>query len=140
LLDGFANRSGIQVDLQVPKENVRFSAPIELALFRVLQESLRNVHRHSGSPRVDVRFDGTREQVTLEVRDYGRGMPDELLRSFEQTDSAVGIGLAGMRERISELNGRLKTMAAPNCPQPCSHEGKTRIDCDIGLGGNHISE
>jgi signal transduction histidine kinase len=111
-LDGFANRSGIQVDLQVPKENVRFSAPIELALFRVLQESLTNVHRHSGSPRVDVRFDGTKEHVTLQVRDYGRGMPEELLRSFEQTDSAVGIGLAGMRERISELNGRLVVAAA----------------------------
>ncbi len=109
--DGFAKRSSVKVNLEIPAEFVRLHESIELCLFRVLQESLTNVHRHSGSPAVDVRLNLDAKRVILEVRDYGRGMSPELLRRFKETGMGVGIGLTGMRERISELGGCLEISA-----------------------------
>ncbi len=80
-----------------------------MALFRSLQESLTNVHRHSGSPKVDVRIEINNEQVGLTVRDYGRGITPEKLEN-SHTGANLGVGLTGMRERVTELGGSLQVL------------------------------
>jgi signal transduction histidine kinase len=107
-VEGFAKRSGIQTSLDVPENLGRLSEAVELALFRVLQESLTNVHRHSKSPRADVSLRLSTEQVVLRVRDYGKGIPPEVLDRFQQNRTHGGVGLTGMRERIHELGGKLE--------------------------------
>jgi two-component system, NarL family, sensor kinase len=110
-VEGFAQRSGVKVRADFSPEVERLPDVIETALFRVLQESLTNVHRHSGTSEVDVRFWRAARAVILEVRDYGRGIPKELLsRSGPIQDS--GVGLAGMRERVKELKGDLEIESA----------------------------
>jgi signal transduction histidine kinase len=106
-LDGFAQRSGIQVTSEIPDDMARLPHSVELALFRVLQECLTNIHRHSGSPRADVALERTAHEVTLRIRDYGKGISAELLESFRVSGSHTGVGLAGMRERAREQGGRL---------------------------------
>ena len=71
-VEGFATRSGIQTSLDMPEDLGRLSSPLELALFRVLQESLTNVHRHSKSRKADVSVKLSEAQVVLRIRDYGR--------------------------------------------------------------------
>ena len=107
-VEGFAKRSGIQTTLNVPENLGRLPEAVELALFRVLQESLTNVHRHSKSPRADVSLRLSTEQVVLRVRDYGKGIPPEVLDRFQQNRTHGGVGLTGMRERIHELGGKLE--------------------------------
>jgi two-component system NarL family sensor kinase len=105
---GFAKRSGIKVRLDLAAECARLPITIETALFRVLQESLTNVHRHSGALEVSIRFQYQAETVMLEIRDCGRGIPTELLNRLREASSETGVGLAGMRERLNELNGKLE--------------------------------
>lgn len=107
-VEGFAKRSGIQTGLDMPEDLGRLPSSIELALFRVLQESLTNVHRHSRSGRADVSVSLSGDQVVLRVRDYGKGIPLEVLDRFRRNGAHGGVGLAGMRERIHELGGRLE--------------------------------
>jgi signal transduction histidine kinase len=83
---------------------------VELALFRILQESLTNVHRHSGSPTVEIEVEVEAEMVILAVRDAGRGIPEQVLEHFRETGTA-GIGLAGMRERVADLGGELRVQS-----------------------------
>lgn len=97
--EGFATRSGIEVQLQVPDNLKRFDADIEIALFRVLQESLTNVHRHSGSKTARVAMGADAHEVWLEVRDQGRGM------RAKDASIGSGVGTRGMKERIKELAG-----------------------------------
>ena len=111
-VEGFAKRSGMKVRLDFAPEVERLPDTIETALFRVLQESLTNVHRHSGTSEVDVRFWREAQTAILEVRDYGRGIPEELLSGWGQTVLDSGVGLAGMRERLSELKGNLEIASA----------------------------
>jgi signal transduction histidine kinase len=107
-VEGFATRSGIRTSLDVPEDLGRLPEPVELALFRVLQESLTNVHRHSKSPRADVSLRMFQSEVVLRIRDYGRGIPSDVLDRFRRNRAHGGVGLAGMRERIHELGGRLE--------------------------------
>jgi PAS domain S-box-containing protein len=107
--DGFAKRSGLRVDLEVSPSLERLPREKELALFRVLQESLANVHRHSGSKKVSIRLTQLRGEIRLEVQDAGRGL--ELKTdpaSGEKAPSKLGVGVAGMRERLRQLGGRLE--------------------------------
>ena len=90
----------------------RLPNPIETALFRVLQESLTNVHRHAGASEVEVRFLREAHAVILEVRDYGRGIPQELLSRLGQSVRDSGVGLSGMCERLNELKGDLEITSA----------------------------
>jgi signal transduction histidine kinase len=106
-VEGFAQRSGIEVKADLPDGIDRLPKPIELGLFRVLQESLTNIHRHSGSPRAEIALRVLPRKVILDVRDYGRGVPEELLKVFRANGTNTGVGLAGMRERIRELGGQL---------------------------------
>jgi len=102
--DGFAQRSGITVTLDSSPALGRLPAATERALFRVVQESLGNVHRHSGSPTATVRIAREAAEVILEVADQGRGLG---LRG-DGTVANAGVGLAGMRERVRQLGGRFE--------------------------------
>jgi signal transduction histidine kinase len=106
-VEGYGQRSGLQVTLDAPADLGRLADSIELALFRVLQEALTNVHRHSGASAAEVVVRQDAEQVVLEVRDNGRGIPTELLSHFHTTGAGAGVGIAGIRERVRELAGRL---------------------------------
>jgi PAS domain S-box-containing protein len=108
-LDGFMQRSGIKATLDIAPELTRFPRDVELAIFRVLQESLTNVHRHSGSPTVHVRAMLSDGSVILEVQDRGKGLPPAMLenRSYK-SPAAFGVGLRGMSERTRQLGGTLE--------------------------------
>jgi signal transduction histidine kinase len=109
-VDGFAQRGGIQATLSFPKKMERLPRSVELALFRILQESLTNVHRHSGSPTVEIGIEVDAEIVSLVVRDAGRGIPQHVMEQFRESGTA-GIGLAGMRERLADLGGELRVQS-----------------------------
>jgi PAS domain S-box-containing protein len=108
-LDGFSARSGIKTDFNVEPDFGRLPRDSELALFRVLQESLTNVHRHSGSQTAHVRLLMREGMAVLEIEDAGRGISPQLL---EQTGpdwiGAPGVGMRGMNERMRQLGGRLE--------------------------------
>jgi signal transduction histidine kinase len=101
-VEGFTSRSGIQVDLNLGKFE-RLPGPMELALFRVIQESLTNVHRHAASATASIRLTGTSHAVTLEVQDRGRGLRDHVKDAVRS--ELLGVGIQGMRERIRQLGG-----------------------------------
>jgi signal transduction histidine kinase len=107
-VEGFSQRSGVKVTLDVPDDLGRLPDEVELALFRVLQEALTNVHRHSGASAASVLIRADAEQVILEVRDNGSGISGQLLAQFRDTGAGMGVGLAGIRERAWELGGTLK--------------------------------
>jgi two-component system, NarL family, sensor kinase len=107
-VEGFAKRSGINAKLDFAAENERLPIEIETALFRVLQEGLTNVHRYSGSSEVRILFHQQGETAILEVADCGCGMPAELVKRLYAGAAQTGVGLAGMRERLRELNGKLE--------------------------------
>jgi signal transduction histidine kinase len=106
-VEGFARRSGIRVDCDIPERMERPRRDCELVLFRVLQESLTNVHRHSGASSASVRLTRDTDQLQLEVGDNGTGIPEERLRRFN-TSVGTGVGITGMRERVRELGGHLE--------------------------------
>jgi two-component system NarL family sensor kinase len=106
-VDGFNKRSPIQVRLELP-EGVRLPGSVEIVLFRILQEGLTNITKHAGSPTVDVILQLDQNVISLSVRDYGKGIPAERLAKMKGSGSDVGVGIAGMRERLNELGGRLE--------------------------------
>jgi len=105
-VEEFQKRSGIKVSTRVPK--VKLPKHVELVLFRVLQEGLTNVLRHSGAETAEVRLGHDKACVSLSIRDFGRGMSSDRLEEFHRNGTGVGIGLAGMRERVRELSGDLQ--------------------------------
>ena len=108
-LDGFSARSGIKTTLEVASDFTRLPREAELALFRVFQESLTNVHRHSGSPTAEVRLFSKGGMGVLEVRDRGKGLPPRLLEESSQDwMGQLGVGLRGMNERMRQLGGTLE--------------------------------
>jgi signal transduction histidine kinase len=107
-LQGFSERSGVEVKVEIPDNLGRLPRSLELGLFRVLQESLTNIHRHSKSSKAEVALMSTPSEVVLRVQDYGSGIPQELLRAFRNKRTSFGVGLSGMRERVRELNGQLE--------------------------------
>ncbi len=106
-VEGFSTRSGIGVTLDIPPSLTRLSTFAETALFRVLQESLTNIHRHSGGRSATVKLEELRDSVRLTITDDGKGIPERVLERFHTAGTEVGVGLAGMRERIAELGGNL---------------------------------
>ena len=109
-VEGFAKRSKIETTLEISPRIERLSADAEMVLFRALQESLTNVHRHSQSLKVDIRLEAENGHAILLVRDYGRGFPPEQLETF-RNGSDLGVGLAGMRERVIEFGGILEVLS-----------------------------
>ncbi|MFY9740792.1 MAG: sensor histidine kinase [Candidatus Sulfotelmatobacter sp.] len=136
-VEGFAKRSGIKVILDLV-ERERLPNRMEVALFRVLQEALTNVHRHSGASQVSVCFQRRSESVILEVRDSGSGIPAERLLRLRQGNAETGVGMAGMRERLNELNGTLEVesdghgtgiRATVPLPKPTTPRTIQLVDC-----------
>jgi len=107
-VEGFARRSGIQVNLDLPEKLTRLHPDIEIALFRAVQESLTNIHKHANSSLVDIRMTQEAKQVRLEIQDNGKGIPKERLKRLLDGAAEVGVGIAGMRERFHELGGSLE--------------------------------
>jgi PAS domain S-box-containing protein len=106
-VEEFARRSGIEIDISLDLPH-RLPADAEILLFRVLQESLTNIHRHSGSSRAKIRAGIDEGTVSLEIRDYGHGISEEVLERFRTSGNGVGLGLAGVRERLREVDGNLE--------------------------------
>jgi len=105
-VNGFSRRTGIATELILPEDFARLPAEVETALFRVAQESLTNVQRHSGSNKARIALRRDNEQIVLEIQDFGSGIPPERLNgSISSSDLSVGI--VGMREWLSQLGGRL---------------------------------
>jgi signal transduction histidine kinase len=106
-VEGFAERSKIAVtqDLQLGVE--RFPDDVELCLFRVAQECLTNIHRHSGSAKAEIRLVQQNGNIHLEVRDDGKGIPPEKQQALN-TYGTLGVGFGGMRERLRQLGGTLQ--------------------------------
>lgn len=113
-VDGFAERSGIDVRLDLPRNLPRFSSEVETALFRVVQQSLANVHRHTKSRAACVRLAIRGETLTLEVSDDGAGFTPEILFKFRQNGRLSGVGITGMRERINGLRGTFDIASGPD--------------------------
>src|SRR5216684_4400676 len=108
-LDGFSTRSGIVTTFEIGDDFGRLHPDAELALFRVLQESLTNIHRHSCSPTAHIRLWTKEEMVLLEIKDRGKGLAPGLLeQSSEDSMGGPGVGLRGMNERMRQLGGKLE--------------------------------
>jgi len=120
-VDGFSERSHISVELDMPSDLGSMAPEIEIALFRVVQECLTNVYRHSGSDSCFVKLQSENEQLRLEVRDQGKGMP----KNKEAAESS-GVGLRGMRERVRHLGGMLEVT---------SNEAGTAVIATVPLNG-----
>jgi signal transduction histidine kinase len=106
-IDGFEERSRIKVDLELPDDFGRLSRELETAVFRIVQECLTNIHRHSGSPIAKIRIAYSEGLVLVEVEDQGKGIPKERLIEMDSA-GLPGVGVRGMRERIRQLGGRLE--------------------------------
>jgi PAS domain S-box-containing protein len=105
---GFSQRSGLQVALDAPPELMRLDPDTEVALFRVVQEALANIQKHSGSRDALVRIVHDSASIRLEVEDHGRGIsPDLLTSNGEPSPANMGVGLRGMEERLRQLGGRV---------------------------------
>jgi hypothetical protein len=105
--EGYSERTGIQLELNFPPHMPRLAEAIEIALFRIVQEGLTNIHRHSGSPTAILRLQHETGQVELELADRGRGLSPGTLDGDMPSASRIGVGIAGMRERARQLGGRL---------------------------------
>jgi signal transduction histidine kinase len=106
-IEGFSRRSGIVVEFDAPSDLIRLHPELEMTLFRTVQEALTNVHKHAGATAViiSLKIDDKDKAVRLEISDNGRGIPQERLNHLLYGATEVGVGLAGMRERVRELNG-----------------------------------
>jgi signal transduction histidine kinase len=105
---GFSERSGIDTQFYLLSDFGRLPQPIETALFRVVQESLTNIQRHSGSPSAKIRLRRESSTVVLEVIDFGRGMRTPSNGNPQSGEIRLGVGVPGMHERMAQLGGRLE--------------------------------
>jgi len=100
--EGFTERSGITVDLQMSPEFGRLEQDMEIALFRIVQESLTNIHRHSGSPTASIRLTRTDDGIDVEISDEGKGIAPHRLHGDEVVP---GVGIMGIKERMRQFGG-----------------------------------
>lgn len=126
-VDGFTKRTGMAVHLAVDPQFPRLAAEIEMPLFRVVQEAMTNVYRHSRADDVWITLHHTENEVSLEIRDNGRGFPDPGL--LEAGGIGGGVGLAGMRERLSNLGGTLDV---------ASSSFGVVVTATLGLDSHHV--
>jgi signal transduction histidine kinase len=112
-VSGINQRNGLHVEVEIPQELPRLSEEAELAIFRIVQASLTNVHLHSGASEAKVRVEQNLDGVVVTVSDEGQGMPDGVLDRSSRTKT-VGIGITGMRERVKQLGGRLEIETSRN--------------------------
>jgi signal transduction histidine kinase len=106
-VEGFSKRSGIAIGLDIPERFDRLPGRVEIAMFRILQEGLTNIHRHSLSSEAEISVTAGPDNVCLTIHDNGKGIAPAVLQRFRSDGAHLGVGLAGMRERIRELGGHL---------------------------------
>ena len=111
---GFEKRTGIHVEVGIPRDFLRLPSEVETALFRVIQESLTNVHRYAESPKAFIRVARVGDEVKLEIGDYGKGIRAEILKSSRDAVAPLGVGIQGMKERMRQLSGRLEVTSRRN--------------------------
>jgi signal transduction histidine kinase len=110
---GFTERSGIKVELGLPEDFERLPRDVETAIFRLVQECLTNIHRHSESPTATIGIVHANGEVRIEVRDQGKGIaPDKKLDLLSA--GTPGVGIRGMRERLRQLGGTMEINSAGN--------------------------
>jgi len=113
-VSGFSERTGIEVILKLAPNFGRLAHEEEMAFFRVMQESLVNIHRHSGSFTASVSLDRTPREIRLEMNDQGRGIPGGAKGRSNGVSSAGGVGIQSMRERMKQVGGQLEIDSGPN--------------------------
>ncbi len=113
-VEGYSRRSGIHVELDLPENHRQMGKEVELTLFRIVQEALANIHRHSGGKRATIRLEHKRGSLTLSVADDGHGMDAATLEKVTSPGAALGVGIAGMKERLRQLGGHLEVTSS-NC-------------------------
>jgi len=104
-VQGLTERSGLTIDLRISENFGRLPGEVELAVFRIVQECLTNIHRHSGSKTATIRLSREDESVSLEIQDDGKGIPAQRLAEIQA--QRAGVGITGMRERVRHLNGQM---------------------------------
>jgi PAS domain S-box-containing protein len=132
-VDGFSERSKIKVDLEIPADFGRLPDDIELAVFRIVQECLTNIHRHSGSATAAIHIEQERNRLIVQVRDNGKGIPAE--KQWELVESSRGgVGFGGMRERVRRLGGTLEiqsggagTVIVATLKSDMTHQGNGQV-------------
>jgi PAS domain S-box-containing protein len=112
--EGFGDRSGLQLTLDLPEGFGRLPQEAETALFRVVQESLSNIQRHSGSASASIALSADDSWVKLEIRDQGKGMAAAPMSLQESGGARLGVGILGMRERMTQLGGKLEIDSNPS--------------------------
>jgi two-component system NarL family sensor kinase len=139
-LSSFSERSGIRVDLEMPPDIAKLPDQIELTVFRILQECLTNVHRHSGSKVAKVKIAPGDNNIALEVGDEGRGLIPQ-----NGSGEPAGVGITGMRERVHELGGNFEIASTPagtvvKAVLPISEKIESRVaKFQTGVANNSIS-
>jgi len=111
---GFESRTGIRVAVDIQTEFPRLPPDVEMTLFRIVQESLTNVHRYSGSSTAEILVRYSSKQVKVEIKDSGKGVGAAAGKSQPGTVASLGVGIQGMRERMRQLSGRLEITSKPN--------------------------
>jgi two-component system sensor histidine kinase UhpB len=111
-IEEFNQRSGIMVQLECDSILPRFPAEIETSLFRIVQECLGNIHRHSASKTALIRLRADQDVIHLEVQDFGRGIPPERVRDLNA--GRGGVGIRGMQERVAQFGGAIRLESPPN--------------------------
>jgi len=104
-IDGLMARSGLSIELNIPDNLERLTPDVELAIFRLVQECLTNIHRHSGSKTAVIRIARESDKIYAEVQDHGKGISQERLAEIQS--QGVGVGIRGMRERVRQSHGEL---------------------------------
>lgn len=112
-VDGFSERSKLRVDLEIPSDLGRLPEDTELAIFRIVQECLTNIHRHSGSPTAAISIQRRDDSLIIQARDNGKGIPVEKQKKVTESNLS-GVGFGGMRERLRELGGALEIESTEN--------------------------
>jgi len=127
-MQGLMDRSGLAIELDIPDDFGRLPQDLELALFRIVQEALTNIHRHSGSKTATVRVSRGDDSVLLEIQDHGEGIPVEKLAAIKA--QRTGVGIAGMRERVRQCKGEMDIQ---------SNSSRTKISVTLPLSMVHSS-
>jgi PAS domain S-box-containing protein len=113
--EGFEKRTGIRVDVDIAADFVRLPPDVEVTLFRIIQESLNNVHRYSGSRTAGVQVKATPEKrIEVKVKDFGKGISPGMLNASTGAVAPIGVGIQGMKERIRQLAGKLEITSRVN--------------------------
>jgi PAS domain S-box-containing protein len=111
--EGFSRRTGIATEVKISAKFQRLPPDIEVTFFRIVQESLTNVHRYSGSSKAYVHLKAIDDQIMVEVGDYGKGIEPGKLNAKDGTVAPLGVGIQGMTERMRQLSGTLEIKSKP---------------------------